>query len=74
MMVSRFAAIRRSARDLDLPGDDDVEPVAGGPSANTVCPRGKSTGCSCEMSAETALGSTPWKIPALARISSTLPS
>ena len=40
----------------------------------SVCPRGKSTGRSCLMSAATALGSTPWKIPALARISSTLPS
>src|SRR5262249_9295179 len=43
------------------------------PSAKTVCPRGKSTGCSCLVSAATAPGSTPWKIPALARISSTLP-
>lgn len=34
---------------------------------------GKSTGCSCFVSAAIALGSTPWKIPALARISSTLP-
>ncbi|COW45193.1 Uncharacterised protein [Mycobacterium tuberculosis] len=45
----------------------------GSPSAKTVCPRGKSTGCSCFVSAAIALGSTPWKIPALARISSTLP-
>src|ERR1700687_2962446 len=42
----------------------------GSPSANTVCPRGKSTGCNCLVSADTALGSTPWKIPARLRISS----
>jgi hypothetical protein len=43
----------------------------GSPWANTMCPRGKSAGCSCLVNADTALGSTPWKIPALLRISST---
>jgi hypothetical protein len=43
----------------------------GSPRANTVCPRGNSAGCNWLVSADTALGSTPWKIPALLRISST---
>jgi hypothetical protein len=44
----------------------------GSPWANTVCPRGKSAARSWLVSADAALGSTPWKIPALLRISSTV--
>src|SRR4029077_9378425 len=74
MMVSRFS--RRSGERrpiLTFPEMMMNSRSPGSPSANTVCPRGKSTGCNCLVSADTALGSTPWKIPALARISSTLP-
>ena len=74
MIVSRFSRPSGERRPiLTLPEMMMYSRSPGSPSAKTVCPRGKSTGCSCLVSAATALGSTPWKIPALARISSTLP-
>ncbi len=74
MMVSRFSRPSGERRPIfTLPDVMMYRRSPGSPSANTVCPRGKSTGCSCLVSAATAVGSTPWKIPALARISSTLP-
>ncbi len=43
----------------------------GSPSAKITCPRGNSTVSSVWASASAAAGSTPWKMPALARVSST---
>ncbi|COX35038.1 Uncharacterised protein [Mycobacterium tuberculosis] len=74
MMVNRFSRPSGARRPiLTFPEMMMYSRSPGSPSAKTVCPRGKSTGCSCFVSAAIALGSTPWKIPALARISSTLP-
>jgi hypothetical protein len=74
MMVSRFSRPSGERRPIfTLPEMMMYNRSPGSPSAKTVCPRGKSTGCSCFVSAATAVGSTPWKIPALARISSTMP-
>ncbi len=72
-MVSRFSRPSGGRPIFTLPEMMMYRHSPGSPSAKTVCPRGKSTGCNCFVSAETAVGSTPWKIPALARISSTLP-
>ena len=70
MMVSRFSWPSGEQRPiLTLPEMMMYSRSPGSPWANTVCPSGKPTGRSCLVSAETVLGSTPWKIPALLRIS-----
>jgi hypothetical protein len=63
--------LRRRFPILTLPEMMMYSRSPGSPWANTMCPSGKSTGRNCLVSAATALGWTPWKIPALLRISST---
>jgi hypothetical protein len=72
MIVSRFSRPSRERRAiLTFPETMMYSRSPGSPSANSVCPRGKSTPRSCLVSADTALGSTPENNPALAKTSST---